>query len=194
MSSHDEQRLLLRHPTRRAIAHACRDTARPIGEIAELFGRPDGALRSTVKNLVRWGVLVELEGGARAQRYRLAPEWVAALDDAAASPPGALTPDAHLLVVSAAALPELAQALLDDEMLEVSWAMRFGDATLGMLIAFHGDRGAALADRLFARLHAYGNCWRLTAGAVFNPGELRQYVHTVAGGSRQPVALPAGPS
>jgi hypothetical protein len=152
-------------------------------------------VRSTVLNLVEAGALEEIPSAGRARVYQLAQEWRAALEVKAPEPTGTLAAGQHLLVVPAEGIDELAQALNDDGVDGVSWAMRLGDSTFGMLIAF-AEHEASLLDRLYSRLRRQGcNSVRLSVpgAALMNPTQLRQHLGTIATGHSGPaLALPAG--
>jgi hypothetical protein len=148
----------------------------------------DGSLRNTVKEMVKEEVLVEDEAAhAGGTAYRLSNPGRVALErvTGSLSPPGLLTPDQTVILVSGGELSavarEFAQAVTWPGL---SWAARFDGGPLFGLIAFASGAESVDRDRVLAAMQHRGvECMPGHIGWIKTPEEISAYGRAVAQGS-----------
>jgi hypothetical protein len=170
---------------RRAIGEACREGPRTRAELGRQLGVKPGSLESTLKALLREGVLEQTNvERTRGAAFQVRPKWRRALDRTvqAAHVAGRLTPGLRLLVVSAGPglTDALAIAAVDPA---VVWACR-ADGRARLVVATEATSVEQVdqVDRLESIFTGAGlDCIQLAITEVMTQPRLVEHARTVAG-------------
>jgi hypothetical protein len=144
---------LLDHPTRRAIARACRQRPCSVGELEKAARKR--SLKKMVDTMERWEILKRVGPASRGKpQFALARGWSGELDAAIARNASTALNGQTFVVLAQPGLASAAQCLAREHADDLSWVGVLGQRE-GLLISFEED-GDASASKIEETLRGSG--------------------------------------